>query len=664
MAVSLKVSIKQNSQNIPNNTSSITVTVTASWTYGSFNQLQKSGYCIIDGTKYTFTSSFNYNQSTSGSQVIFTKTIPDIKHNSDGTKTVYCYAWYNPNVSTKEVDDDASLTLTKIARKSTFSIPKGKELGEPTTITVTRYSDSLTHTIEWTCGSESGRVGNAKDTDLTPKWKPPISLASQYPTRTSIPIAYKITTYSGSTSLGSNGPTTVEYAVPSTVKPSCTIDVTDPTGHYATYGAYVQGLSKFKVTVTGTPAYGAAIKSYKVTANGATYTKASFTTDVLTSAGTVGISAQVTDARGRTSNAIASKPLTILEYSPPKIDYLSVHRCNSNGADNDQGEYVRVDYETSISSLNNKNSSACMLKYKRTDATSYTSTPATSGIGTAIFKADVDSSYDVVLDVLDNHNVTSRATTVSTAFTILHFKEDGTALGIGKMAELSNVLDIGMQTRFSGGILNSVLEPGYDLNDARTPNTYIGANISTYKYLNLPEPVTAGTFTLEVVGAGESGQVKQKFIECRKTDARTFERFYYSSGWGDWICTSDFAGTLLWSDSPKYMTETHTITLAEPISKQRTGVVLIFCGYNPEASTVHDYWFSCHFVPKYQVAAHPGAGIIFFMTTSGLFSYVGSKYIYFNDTTLAGNTNNDAIGTANGITYNNNRFVLRHVIGV
>ena len=56
MAVSISIGITQNSQNITNNTSNVTVTVTAKWTGGSYNTVKKSGWLKIDGEKYEFTA--------------------------------------------------------------------------------------------------------------------------------------------------------------------------------------------------------------------------------------------------------------------------------------------------------------------------------------------------------------------------------------------------------------------------------------------------------------------------------------------------------------------------------------------------------------------------------------------------------------------------------
>ena len=120
MAVSIVIDITQNSQSVANNTTNVTVKVNAKWTGGSYNLLEKSGSCTIDGTKYTFTSPFNTGRTTSGSCNLYTKTL-NITHVSDGTKTLYVSASYTSGVSSGTVVASTGVNLTTIPRKSTLT---------------------------------------------------------------------------------------------------------------------------------------------------------------------------------------------------------------------------------------------------------------------------------------------------------------------------------------------------------------------------------------------------------------------------------------------------------------------------------------------------------------------------------------------------------------
>lgn len=126
----------------------------------------------------------------------------------------------------------------------------------------------------------------------------------------------------------------------------------------------------------------------------------------------------------------------------------------------------------------------------------------------------------------------------------------------------------------------------------------------------------------------------------------------------------EFSGEnkILWSGA-WYMSAGHTATLSEAVSDQANGIVLLFSRYS--SGTAQDYHFQPHYVPKSQVSKHHGAGHSFLLTSDGSFSLMACKYLYVNDTSIAGNAVNSTTGTGTcGITYTNNGYVLRYVIGV
>lgn len=120
---------------------------------------------------------------------------------------------------------------------------------------------------------------------------------------------------------------------------------------------------------------------------------------------------------------------------------------------------------------------------------------------------------------------------------------------------------------------------------------------------------------------------------------------------------------ILWGEdltSGMYMTAGDTINLVEAVSAQKHGIVLVFCIYNGTDDTNHN-WQS-FFVPKQLVALSTSGHT--FVLGSGKFTYTGTKYLYINDTSISGHDDNNLTGSNNGITYANDKFVLRYVIGV
>lgn len=113
MAFSLDIVITQNHRNTSSNSSNVTVKVNATWSGGTWNHEAPTSSVTIDGTKYTYNARLNPNRSTSGTNTIFTKTL-DIKHNSDGTKTLTVHAMYN----WRGVETSTSKTLVAIGASS------------------------------------------------------------------------------------------------------------------------------------------------------------------------------------------------------------------------------------------------------------------------------------------------------------------------------------------------------------------------------------------------------------------------------------------------------------------------------------------------------------------------------------------------------------------
>lgn len=497
----------------------------------------------IGGRQSTHTVYININNNT-------TKTLASgsvtISHASDGTKTIDISAkleigitFSGGSIGTKTVSKE-NIQLDAIPRLAAISMSDGGYLGVAQTITVTNLSSGFTHSISYKCGSKTGTVCTSS-TSTSVSFTPPLNLATANVTGKSVSVMYTITTYNGSSSIGSKSISVTHKMSGSDFSPDCSISISDVTGYYQTYGNYLMGLSKIKIEITATAKHGASISSYSATADGGTYTTASFTILPKTS-GTKRISVTVTDSRGFFKSAIVS--ISVLDYVPPNISKLTVHRANQDGTENNQGEYVKVTFSAAVAELNGENTAQYRLRYKKSSDTAYTSDVELTAYkntyvvtdGNTVFPADTGSSYDVEIVVTDKYGTTARSTSASTAFTLMHFKADGTGVAFGKISEIENLVDFGLPVRFMAGILSPCLEAETDLNDVKSPGTYTGENVATYNYSNCP--VNNGTFTLLVESGGEDGQVKQTYTTCSKYKPEKFSRFYYQGEWGNWWSAS------------------------------------------------------------------------------------------------------------------------------
>lgn len=661
--IKYKITITQNSQSIANNTSNVTVSVrvyrtnTGYTTYGS-----GTVYCTINGTQYTeaITSS---DKITSSGIVLFTKTL-NIAHNADGTKTLATSARITHDQFSSS-SQSYSQDLTTIPRATTPTLSASSvDMGASITINMARASSSFDHTLTYSFGDASGTIGS--DLATSKAWTVPLSLASQIPNGTSGTCTITCKTYNGSTLIGTK---TVSFTakVPATVVPTISsVAVADTnTAYAAQFGSLVQGKSKAKFTITASGAYGSTIKAYKTVIEGKTYTGATPTTSVLTGSGNVDASITVTDSRGRTASF--TKTFYRIPYSAPSITEFEAVRTNAEGVEDYDGMNAKVSVAFSIASASSKNTSSYKIEYKKQSASTWEEVQSGTGyslntdiITDAVF--DGNSAYDVRLTVTDYFGSITRTTSLPTAFTLIDYHSSGRGMSFGKVSEKEG-LEFALPTFFSNAETPSsvtYLQGGEDFNNILEPGFYaIPTTAISGTLLNKPWDGTA-TGSLIVLREGNGLQKMQIAHRGSKDDGAIYERSYYQNAWGDWHTVHDGKGKILWTGG-MYMTSGHIISFSEPASKQPSGIVLVFSEYYD--AEVKNQSFASFFVPKQLIASHSGSGHNFIMSTSNV-AYIATKYLYIRDDGITGHNNNNLTLTASGVTLNNNRFVLRYVLGV
>ena len=487
-----------------------------------------------------------------------------IHHDSDGNKS------FSASVAAGIYDWSPTCTgsgtfyLNKIPRLSSLSVSNGT-LGTAQTLTVTKQNSSFTHTIMYKCGTASGTIVT-KSSSTNINWTPPMSLASQNTTGALVSISFTIETYSGSDSVGSSSKT-ISCSIPDSVRPTCVINVervplvTDyyDANWWMSNDVYIQGITKVQSNIVANESYGSSISSYSVKMDNSTYNGQSVTMAAPSNSGDITITATVTDKRGRSGSA--TKTINVLPCPSCQITKLSGIRCNNDGTSNDRGEYILMDYAydsgffTTEYGSNNGSAMAEVYYKKHSDSawtllaqqydiqhfppSSWTSDEVKAA---SLFQADTANSYDLKLVVSDYFNTVTMTGRVGTAYSLIHWKASGKGMGIGKTSELDDVLDIGMSTKFSGGITPIELESGTDLNDVVLPNIYYGNGVSN-NYPNFPMSSTSSIgFSLEVLKSGTS-TIKQRITVTKAAspdDYKVFERIHGESAWSNWFDTSDF----------------------------------------------------------------------------------------------------------------------------
>lgn len=535
--VKYTITVTQNSQNVANNTSNVTVSVrfyrtnTGYTTYGT-----GTVYCKINGTTYSAAVTPSQKITNSGI-VLFTKTL-NISHNSDGTKTLNTSAWISHNAPLTSSEQSYNQALTTIPRASSLTASNGT-LEVSQNLTINRASSNFTHTITYKCGTASGTVAT-KTTATTVEFTPPDTLARENTIGTAVTVAFTLTTYSGNTVIGT-ATKTITCAIPTTDKylPSISAVTFKEKSDIVPSGfPFVKSKSKIGVTVTASGKYGASVTvkceiddlMYNGTLTGSDVFS-QIVSNTITHSGEVSVVTTVTDSRGRQKSRVDH--VTVLDYTAPKVS-CSAKRCDANGTIKDTGEYMKVTYSATITALNNANARSYYIKYKKSTDTKYTTFVITSSAysvsGAEILPADSGSSYDVEFYAADSFAPpVKKSASVPTANVIFHIGADGKSFSFFKVSELEG-LEIEGDLFVKGGasMFNPVLVAnGTDFNELRDAGWYYGdTNVNTESCLNIPEKKS---FYMCVCKMPSKGRLLQLFITF---DAKAVYMRYYRE-WGD-----------------------------------------------------------------------------------------------------------------------------------
>lgn len=388
----------------------------------------------------------------------------DITHNPDGSKTfsASASATFNMNFNgyVSSVNVSVSGTLNRIARASQPSIitwPNTTDdigdIGSKVTIHMNRASTSFTHTVKYSFRDLNATIAT-KVADST-EWTIPTSFADKLPDADTEWGRIIVDTYNGSTLIGTKE---VRFTchVPASYKPTCTgVTVTDTSGLYAKYGAYVSGKSHITIKVAGSGSHGSTIKSYgkKYNRNAEqSNTTGSFTDDPQ-AVGTIPIVGSVTDSRGRRGEK--SVNITVLAYNPPSLSGTSVARTP-----NDESSTVRVTVKGNTTNLNSKGVNTATVKIERRQQGTGSWTQVSSankGVSwnytQDITNLSPDLAWEIRVTATDQvGTITQTVLTVSTASPILDFKADGKGLGIGSVATRDDAAEFGWQVNANRGL--------------------------------------------------------------------------------------------------------------------------------------------------------------------------------------------------------------------
>ena len=410
-----------------------------------------------------------------------------------------------------------TLFLPRLGSESTVATAASSyDIGATAKINITSEETRYVHTVKYKIGSSSGTIAT-NTTSRTIDWVIPTTFYDQITNSTSATVTITVETlcpyfYSEGTdadtsqiyktlSLGTKE-TTFTVNVPASIKPTIgtvTLSDMDTTirgasnsifikdGVTDTNGGFVSGKSVLSVAVQAYGKNGSVIRSVSLSmpqVGNTTVTDSTtvgdennvYTIDTMrylypenfgTKANTITITA--TDSRGRT----ATKTVNYYagQYMPASINQFDVYRCDSSGAEKNDGTYLHIELDLNTGygqqgvKLRDQASSYFKISYKKTTETTYTqlvnsSTGASSftiknASGTTITAASLKGvtplyanmistsaimdpleAYEFKLETFSYESITTTAR-LGTTFVLMDFGANGKSIALGQISSHS-----------------------------------------------------------------------------------------------------------------------------------------------------------------------------------------------------------------------------------
>ncbi len=257
-AASLSLSITESEPNIAENTSQVTLTITATRTSGTtYWDDPHSGTAYIDGQSIGFSLALKKNQKTGSTSVTAT-----VKHNNDGKKTITCSASIATGTSSGTISAQETFTLMTIPRTSSFSA-SDTQIEGTCIIRINRASTTFTHNLTYSFAGLTGTI--ATGVAEYQEWIIPTSFYAKIPNAKSGSCTITCTTISDGNTIGSTSITINVSCNEEKCKPTLSatiIDTNTATKNLTgSSSKLVKGYSTARITPTATAKNGATISS-------------------------------------------------------------------------------------------------------------------------------------------------------------------------------------------------------------------------------------------------------------------------------------------------------------------------------------------------------------------------------------------------------------------
>lgn len=356
-----------------------------------------------------------------------------------------------------------SATLPLIPSASTITSVSNVTLGNNCSVKWTPKSASFRYKLAFACGNWSAVTGvihpNTTAAYTYTEYKIPVEVAAQITSGTTGTMYVALRTYSdaNATSLvGSEDVESFTITVPdnSSTKPTVSMTLSPVSSLPSAFdGLYIQGVTRVKADLSATGKNGADITAYSMMVDDVKYWwRDEYTSGYFATYGRKTVYGYATDDRGFTGET--SQDIDVIAYNDPKIENVSVVRCDQDGNAAEDGKYLKISAKRSYSPVKSgsvqKNFCAIMYRYRSNGSySSWVTILPRDSLGSDEITTDPllgtlseQESYTVQVIAIDDIGKKSTADIiVPTSKVYWHRDGERNALGLGKYNEQDNALD-------------------------------------------------------------------------------------------------------------------------------------------------------------------------------------------------------------------------------
>lgn len=454
--------VKQNSQDIENNKSNITVKLNLQrndgYSASAYNLNEDENSAVIKVNGATKVSNTLAIDTRNGVVVTLASWTGDVSHDDDGSLTLDLSGSFTINgTSLSGGKVTAEFTCTDIPRASTLTIADSSVIpGGSFTFGISGVS-KFKHKITCKIGSKVSRSEEFSAGTTAGTFTIPESWAEYVTDEKKTDITVVLATYKSSKLIGKRR-YSITFRIPDTeaYKPSFDVVLTE-SGAPEDWGVYLKGISKLTVGIENQEYKAkASLKKISIKFDGLTKRENNSVFETL-NAGQKKVVVRVTDSRGYYTEV--EKTITVNNYFAPSIKIKAVVRCDETGEKKTDGTYLLVEYTSRFCdvtvddvALNTETKRYSIRKKGSTTVTEEGEITEDSPIIIGAGGVASQAGYEIVMAISDLVTGDDDTFTLGTAGIPFNIKRGGNGASFGCYAEKDNELLVAWDLRILGDL--------------------------------------------------------------------------------------------------------------------------------------------------------------------------------------------------------------------